>query len=56
MISNVKKNANCSSFGWSKFIRIVNKFKLFNKDTCLVILVSVTPMISKLFSVQLKRC
>ena len=48
MISNVKKSATCSSFSWCTFIRIVIKIQIFSKDICLVIPVSVTPIMSKL--------
>ena len=40
MISNVKKGTTCKSLSWSKFKRIIIKIKLFDKDTCFVILVS----------------
>ena len=36
MISNVKKSANCSSFSWCKFIRIIIKdSKHPSMDGCL---------------------
>ena len=40
MISNVKKGTTCRSLSWGKFQRIIIRFKLFNKDTYFVILVS----------------
>ena len=48
MISNVNKDTACRSLSWSKFKRIL-RFKLFNKDTCFVILVSFIAIISKFF-------
>ena len=34
MISNVKKSTTCSSFGWSKFIRIVIQIQAIYSQTC----------------------
>ena len=42
MISNVKKGTTCRSLSWSQFKRIIIKFKLFDKDTRFVILVTLS--------------
>ena len=40
---------------FSIYMTVPLRFKLFSKDTCFVILVSLIAIISKNFSVQLKR-
>ena len=50
MISNVKKGTICRSLSWGKFKRIIIRFKLFNRYTCFVILVSLITIMSNCFS------
>ena len=46
MISHVKKGTTCRSLSWREF-KIILRFKLFDQDTCFVILVSLIAIISK---------